>query len=64
MTRYPSRRDRACSNSTLRRCVEEPNVFLYRIEWESLARHVWRRTSPLVASLRGAAASPVPSGSR
>jgi hypothetical protein len=26
-------RDPACHGITLRQCVEEPNVFMYQIEW-------------------------------
>jgi len=46
------RRDPACHGITLRRCVEEPNVFLYQIEWESLELHHAFRASPLFAEYR------------
>jgi hypothetical protein len=41
------RRAPACHGITLRQCVEEPNVFLYQIEWESLELHqTFRASSP------------------
>jgi quinol monooxygenase YgiN len=46
------RRAPACHGITLRRCVEEPNVFLYQIEWESLELHHAFRASPLFAEYR------------
>jgi quinol monooxygenase YgiN len=45
-------RDPACHGITLRRCVEEPNVFMYQIEWESLELHHAFRASPLFAEYR------------
>jgi quinol monooxygenase YgiN len=46
------RRAPACHGITLRQCVEEPNVFLYQIEWESLELHQTFRASPLYAEYR------------
>ena len=46
------RRDPNCHGITLRRCVEEPNVFLYQIEWETLALHHAFRASPLCTAGR------------
>ena len=45
-------RDPACHGITLRRCVEEPNVFMYQIEWESLELHHAFRASPLFTEYR------------
>ena len=45
-------RDPACHGIMLRRCVEEPNVFMYQIEWESLELHHAFRASPLFAEYR------------
>ena len=45
-------RDPNCHGITLRRCVEEPTVFLYQIEWESLELHHAFRASPLFAEYR------------
>ena len=45
-------REPACHSITLRRCVEEPHVFLYQIEWESLERHQAFRACPLFAEYR------------
>jgi quinol monooxygenase YgiN len=47
------RRDPACHGIILRRCVEEPNVFLYQIDWESLEHHQAFRASPLFTEYRG-----------
>jgi quinol monooxygenase YgiN len=45
-------RDPACHGITLRRCVEEPSVFMYQIEWESLELHHAFRASPLFTEYR------------
>lgn len=43
----------ACLGITLRRCLEDPAVFLYEVQWESLAAHTEGfRNSPLFASYR------------
>lgn len=47
------RRGEGCRAIRLRRCVEDPNVFLYEIEWETLEHHtVAFRGSPLFAEYR------------
>ena len=47
------RRDEGCRAIRLRRCVEDPTVFLYEIEWESLEHHtVIFRGGPLFAEYR------------
>ena len=38
---------------TLRRCVEDPDVFIYEVEWETLEHHtVQFRGGPLFAEYR------------
>lgn len=47
------RRGEGCRAIRLRRCVEDPNVFLYEIEWETLEHHtVMFRGGPLFAEYR------------
>jgi quinol monooxygenase YgiN len=47
------RRGEGCHAIRLRRCVEDPNVFLYEIEWETLEHHtVAFRGGPLFAEYR------------
>jgi heme-degrading monooxygenase HmoA len=42
-----------CRGITLRRCVEDPDVFLYQIDWETLEHHTVRfRGGPLFAQYR------------
>ncbi|HEX9069687.1 MAG TPA: antibiotic biosynthesis monooxygenase family protein [Ktedonobacterales bacterium] len=43
----------ACLGITLRRCLEDPAIFLYEVQWASLTAHVEGfRKSPLFASYR------------
>lgn len=47
------RRGEGCRAVRLRRCVEDPTMFLYEIEWESLEHHtVTFRGGPLFAEYR------------
>lgn len=47
------RRGEGCRSIRLRRCVEDPNSFLYEIEWETLEHHtVTFRGGPLFAEYR------------
>lgn len=47
------RRGEGCRAIRLRRCVEDPTVFLYEIEWETLEHHtVTFRGGPLFAEYR------------
>lgn len=43
-----------CLGIALRRCIEEPDAFIYEIQWETLDHHlVLFRNSPLFADYRG-----------
>jgi heme-degrading monooxygenase HmoA len=43
-----------CRGIALRRCIEDPNVFVYEIQWETLEDHTVRfRGGPLFAEYRG-----------
>jgi quinol monooxygenase YgiN len=43
-----------CRSIVLRRCVEDPNVFVYEIEWETIEHHTVRfRGGPRFAEYRG-----------
>ena len=47
------RRAEGCRAIRLRRCLEDPNVFLYEIEWETLEHHtVMCRGGPLFTEYR------------
>jgi quinol monooxygenase YgiN len=42
-----------CHSVRLRRCVEDPSVFIYKIEWETLEHHtVMFRGGPLFGEYR------------
>src|SRR5262245_38977556 len=42
-----------CQGIALRRCIEDPDAFIYEIQWESLDHHVLLfRNSPLFAEYR------------
>lgn len=47
------RRASGCRSATLRHCVEEPDRFIYEIEWETLNDHIVTfRGGPLFAEYR------------
>jgi quinol monooxygenase YgiN len=42
-----------CRGIVLRRCIEDPNVFVYEIEWETIEHHTVRfRGGPRFAEYR------------